>query len=148
MKKYFAALGVTGLIAVAMPSTAMAGGAMATELLPTADAIDCAVATPCESDGFGAVATLKVMGNNNMGFVMQGVLPLSTYSASHDLDGIGGCDDLDIIFTFNTQADGTADFVVPLLTTPDIGDVVEICRATDAGFVPVYSGSLGRMNGR
>lgn len=158
MKRFFAALGFTGLIAVSMPSTAMAGGALATELLPTANAIDCGVYTPCESDGFGAVATLKVMGTHNMGFVMQGMLPLSTYSACHNPAGGEGCEI--IVATFNTQGDGTADFVVPVLTAPNLGDTVVIHRQVSSedpldpggavlvAFVPVYSGTLARLNGR
>lgn len=159
MKKLFAALGVVGLIGVATPSTAMAGGALATELLPTANAIDCATTTPCESDGFGAVASLKIMGINNMGFVMQGMLPLQTYVACHNAGGGDGCGS--VVATFNTQGDGTADFVVPLLAAPDTGDSVVIFRQDDsytdptdpAGaiivvLVPTYSGTLGRLNGR
>lgn len=147
MKNYFAATAVAALIALGAPAGALAGGALATPLLPTADAIDCAAATPCESDGSGAVATLKVKGTNNMSFSIEGALPLQTYSASHDTDGLGSCGD--IIHTFNTLADGTADFTVALLTTPDLGDVVEICRQDEFGiFMPVYSGTLTRLNGR
>lgn len=147
MKNYFIAMAAAGLIALAVPGAAVAGGALGTTMFPTANAIDCAVASPCESDGFGSAATLKVQRTNNMSFVLEGLLPLSTYSASHDTDGIGGC--ADIIFTFNTLADGTANFTVALLTDPNLGDVVEICRQDEFGiFLPIYSGTLSRLNGR
>lgn len=143
MRKLFAALGVTGLIAVAMPSTAMAAGALATQLLPTANAIDCAVEAPCESNGSGASATLKVRGINNISFVMTGMLPNQTYHGSVSAEGCGN-----IVGTFNSLADGSITTTAALLSSPDIGDVVEVCRQDEFGiFSPIYSGALARLNG-
>lgn len=146
MRKYLAALGFTGLIAVAAPSSALAGGALATQLLPTPDAIDCAAASPCESDGMGAVATLKVMGTNNMAIGMQGVLPNTMYHAT--INGGGLCLLENVIATLPSQADGTFDDTVALTVAPDLGDVIEICRAGEFGPVAIAGGTLGRLNGR
>lgn len=143
MRKYLAAMGVAGLIAVAAPSSALAGGAMATTLLPTADATDCTVTTPCESNGSGASATLKVRGANSISFLMNGMLPNRTYHGS-----VAGEGCTNIVTTFNSLFDGSASVVVTLLFAPDLGDAVEVCRQDEFGvMVPIYSGTLARLNG-
>lgn len=143
MRKFVAAMSLTGLIAVAMPSTAMAAGALATQLLPTANAIDCAVEAPCESNGSGASATLKVRGANSISFLMNGMLPNQTYHGSVAGEGCNN-----IVTTFNSLFDGSASVVVTLLFAPDLGDAVEICRQDEFGvFSPIYSGALTRLNG-
>lgn len=144
MRRYLASLSIVGLIVVAMPSTATAGGALAAVLLPTIDAIDCAVYDPCESNGSGSTATLKIRGINNMSFIMEGMLPNTTYSASLAAEGCAN-----IVATFGSTATGTANHTQALTVAPDLGDLVEICRQDEFGvFWPVYSGTLGRLNGQ
>jgi len=145
MRNYLAGLTITGLIAVAMPSTAMAGGALVAELLPTLDAIDCAVFDPCESNGSGSTATLKVKGVNNMSFIMDGMLPSQTYSASLAAQGCAN-----VIATFTSTASGSANYTAGnLVVDPQLGDLVEICRQDGFGnWYVIYNGTLGRLNGR
>lgn len=143
MRKYILALGITGLTAAAIPSSAMAGGALAAALAPTDNAISCDVAAECESNGAGAAATLKIKGGNNMSFNVEGLLSNQSYSASV---GSAGCGN--VVATFGTGAGGAANVVQALSFAPELGDVVEICRAADGGLAPVLSGALARLNGK
>lgn len=142
MRKIIIALGITGLAAAAVPSSAMAGGALAAALSPTGNAISCDTADACESNGAGASATLKIKGINNMSFNVQGLLANHSYSASV---GAAGCGN--VVGSVDTAANGAANVVHPLASSPSLGDAVEICRSTDAGLVPVLSGTLSRLNG-
>jgi len=147
MRKYLAGLTITGLIAVAMPSTAMAGGALAGELFPTLDAIDCSVFDPCESNGSGSTATLKIKGVNNMSFIMDGMLPGTMYHVT--LNGGGACGMADEVAMFSSTASGTVNITENLAVAPELGDLVEVCRVDDAlGAIVIYNGTLGRLNGR
>lgn len=143
MRKYILTLGITGLAAAAISSSAMAGGALVAALAPTGNAISCDTATACESNGSGASATLKIKGVNNMSFNLDGLLANQTYKASVASAGCGN-----VVAIFDTAANGAANVVQPLESVPALDDVVEICRETEAGLVPILSGQLGRMNGK
>lgn len=144
MWKVLASISVAGLIAVATPSAAVAGGALATVLLPTIDAVDCGAYDPCESNGSGSTATLKIRGVNNMSFIMEGMLPGTSYSASLAAAGCGN-----VIATFTSSATGSANYTAQnLASSPSNGDLVEVCRQDDLGdWYVIYSGNLGRLNG-
>jgi hypothetical protein len=142
MRKYILTLGIAGL-AAAISSSAMAGGALVAALAPTGNAISCDTATACESNGSGASATLKIKGVNNMSFNLDGLLANQTYTASVASAGCGN-----EVTSFDTADNGAANVVQPLESVPALDDVVEICRVTEVGLVPILSGQLGRMNGK
>jgi hypothetical protein len=146
MKNYIAILGVIGLAAAALPSSAVAGGAEGAILLPTLDAAPCSVdvAPPnCESEGYGAAATLKIGRANHLGIDVTDLQASQVYLAANNDDGLESC--AGVVGSFTTTAAGERNVTFPVSSAAGF---VSICRETEGVLVPVLTGEMGRLNGR
>lgn len=146
MKNYIAIFGVLGLAASALPSTAMAGGAEGATLLPTLDAIACTaeVTIPnCESDGYGAAATLKIGRANYLGIDVTNLLGSQVYMVANNDVGLESC--AGVLDTFTTTAAGDRNVTFPVSSAAGF---VSICREDGGVLVPVLTGQMGRLNGK
>lgn len=146
MRKYLAAIGIAGLTAVAMPASVFAGGAEGALLDPTADAIACTaeLAVPnCESNGYGAAATLRIGRANYLGFDLSNLITGQTYLAANNDVGLESC--AGVLTSFVTGPAGGANFSVPV---DSAAEFVSICREADGVLLPVLTGQMAKMNGR
>lgn len=144
MNKLFGILGVLGLVAVGMPSSASAGGAVGALLDPTASAIACtAEVTACESNGFGSAASLGIGRSNYLGFDLSNLIVGQTYLAANNDVGLESCEG--VLTSFVIAADGGANFTVPVSSAAEF---VSICREDGGVLVPVLTGQMARLNGR
>ena len=147
MRKFIAAIGIAGLAAAAMPASGhAAGGATGAVLLPTLDATPCTadLTVPnCESDGYGAAATLKIGRANYLGFDLSNLLAGQTYLAANNDVGLESC--AGVLTSFVTGPAGGQNFSVPVASAADF---VSICREVDGVLVPILTGQMGRLNGR
>jgi hypothetical protein len=147
MRKYFVAIGIASLAAAAMPASVnAAGGARGALLDPTVDAIACTaeLAVPnCESQGYGAAATLSIGRANYIGFNLTNLIAGQTYLAANNDVGLESC--AGVLTTFAPTADGSVDFTVPVSAAAEF---VSICREAEGVLVPVLTGQMARLNGR
>jgi hypothetical protein len=147
MRKFIVAIGVAVLTAAVMPASVSAkGGAQGATLLPTLDAITCTaeLTVPnCESDGFGAAATLKIGRANYLGIDVSNLITGQTYLVANNDVGLESC--AGVLGSFSTGPAGgqTATFPVD-----SAAGFVSICREVDAVLVPVLTGEMGPLNGR
>lgn len=144
MRRFLASMGIAGLLAFGMASDAAAqGGAYGALLDPTTSAIDCAVTTPCESDGYGSAATLKIGRANYLGFDLSNLIAGQTYIAANNDVGLGSC--AGMLTSFVTGPAGGANFS---WSVDSAADFVSICREADGMLLPILTGQMARLNGR
>jgi hypothetical protein len=147
MSKVLAIFGVLGLVAVGLPSNAAAkGGAQGATLLPTLDATPCTVEVTvpnCESDGFGAAATLKIGRANYLGVDVSNLITGQIYMVANNDVGLESCAGVLGSFTTGPAGGQTATFPVS-----SAAGFVSVCREVDAVLVPVLTGQMGPLNGR
>ena len=147
MSKILAIFGVLGLVAVGLPSNAAAkGGAEGATLLPTLDATPCTVEVTvpnCESDGFGAAATLKIGRANYLGIDVSNLITGQTYLVANNDVGLESC--AGVLGSFSTGPAGGQTATFPVASAAGF---VSICREVDAVLVPVLTGEMGPLNGR
>ena len=147
MRKFIAATVVAGLTAAAMPASVEAkGGAQGATLLPTLEATLCTaeLTVPnCESDGFGAAATLKIGRANYLGLDVTNLITGQTYLAANNDVGLESC--VGVVGSFSTGPAGGQTATFPVGSAAEF---VTICREVDAVLVPVLTGQMGPLNGR
>lgn len=147
MHKFLASISVVGLLALGMPSTAIAqGGAFGAILLPTMDATPCTaeLTVPnCESDGFGAAVTLKIGRANFLGVDVSNLIAGQVYMAANNDVGLESCTGVVGSFTTGPAGGQTATFPVT-----SAAEFVSICREADGVLLPILTGQMGRLNGR
>jgi hypothetical protein len=147
MRKVIAIFGVLGLVAVGLSSNAAAkGGAEGAVLLPTLDAIACTaeLTVPnCESDGYGAAATLKIGRANYLGVDVTNLVAGQTYLAANNDVGLESC--AGVVGSFTAGPDGRQTATFPVGSAAGF---VSVCREVDGVLVPVLTGQMGKLNGR
>lgn len=146
MRQLFAVFGVLGLVAVAIPSNAAAqGGAQGATLLPTLDAVACTVELTvpnCESDGFGAAATLKIGRANYLGIDVTNLIAGQVYMVANNDLGLESC--AGVVGSFSTGPAGGQTATFPVTSAAGF---VSICREADGVLLPILTGQMGRLNG-
>lgn len=147
MRQLITIFGVLGLVAAGLPSDATAaGGAQGATLLPTLDATPCTaeVTVPnCESDSFGAAATLKIGRANYLGIDVSNLIAGQTYLTANNDVGLESC--AGVLGSFSTGPAGGQTATFPVASAAGF---VSICRETDGVLVPVLTGEMGPLNGR
>lgn len=146
MKKYLAVIGILGLAAAGMPSSASAGGAEGATLLPTTQADPCTAdisAPNCESDGYGSAATLKIGRQNYLGVDVTNLYANQLYMVANNDIGLSSCDG--VLGSFTTGPAGGQTATLPVTTA---AGYVSVCREVGGVLVPILTGQMTRLNGK
>lgn len=147
MRHMFSVIATVGFILAGTSAGALAqGGAEGATLDPTLNAIACTaeLTVPnCESDGYGAAATLRIGRQNYLGFDLSNLITGQTYFAANNDVGLESC--AGVLTSFVTGPAGGQNFSVPV---DSAAGFVSICREVDGVLIPILTGEMGRLNGR